>query len=137
MSHGDPPFELTSPHIPLGLRLSDGLAILRTLGYAIVEEADPEYSLKCQTPAFGVALYPAHDRVSSVWYDDISGRSSDTGRARRLVLYLRRYGDYADWEMRLDNGWMHYWFNPSAKVAMVYGVHNDVIRFNHYDGSHA
>jgi len=32
--------------------------------------------------------------------------------------------------MRMDNGWMHYWFNDKEGIQMVYGIHNDVIRFN-------
>lgn len=32
--------------------------------------------------------------------------------------------------MRMDNGWMHYWFNDKEEIQMVYGIHNDVIRFN-------
>jgi len=37
----------------------------------------------------------------------------------------------------MDNGWMHYWFNPIEKVAMVYGINKDVIRFNQYHEEHA
>ena len=30
--------------------------------------------------------------VASVWYDDQIGRESDSGRERKIELYLMRYG---------------------------------------------
>jgi hypothetical protein len=67
-----------------------------------------------------------------VWYDDPSGRDSQQGKEQKVLLYLERYGARADWELRMDNGWMRYWFNEAAHASMVYGIHMDVIRFNEY-----
>ena len=77
-----------------------------------------------------VALYETDKVVSSVWYNDPFGRDSPAGREAKVTAYLSRYGSIDSWEQRMDNGWMHYWFNVSARAAMVYGLHNDVIRFN-------
>jgi hypothetical protein len=90
-------------------------------------------SYKVNTDFFSVAIYPFENRIRSVWYDDPIGRESEAGIDQKAQLYLKRYGAIKNWELRMDNGWMHYWFNPSDKVAMVYGIHYDVIRFNQYD----
>jgi hypothetical protein len=79
-------------------------------------------------------IYAANDEVDAVWYDDESGRGSAQSKLAKIHQYLARYSTLQDWEMWMDNGWMRYWFNVSAGVAMVYGVQNDVIRFNRYEG---
>lgn len=50
-------------------------------------------------------------------------------------MYLDRYSSLNNWELRLDNGWMQYWFNDVDKMQMVYGLHKDVIRFNQYSNN--
>ncbi len=126
------PRSIQSPHIPLRISMLEGLEILKSTGYEITEEAVNEHCLKVETPSFSAAIYVKDNEVSSVWYDDPIGRDSTTGKEQKVELYLSRYGLLSNWELRMDNGWMHYWFNPSDKVAMVYGIHKDVIRFNQY-----
>jgi len=125
---------LKSPHIALGVNLNDALEVMRSLGCEVLEERTKEHSFQVDTPEFSVAIYPEEDRVRSVWYDDPTGRESEKRVEEKVRLYLQRYGDLKNWEQRMDNGWMRYWFNPSDGAAMVYGVHNDVIRFNPYRG---
>lgn len=52
--------------------------------------------------------------------------------AAKTALYLARYGELRDWELRIENGWMQHWFNPVAGAHLVYGVRMDVIRINTY-----
>jgi len=100
------PEELITPHVPLGLMLDEGISILESTG----------------------------NEVGSVWYDDSTGRESTWGIEKKIEMYLERYGLLSNWELRMENGWMRYWFNPNDHASMVYGIHNDVIRFNQYDG---
>lgn len=79
-------------------------------------------------------IYATADEVDAVWYDDETGRGFAQSKLSKIHQYLSRYGALQDWELRSDNGWMRYWFNVSAGVMMVYGVHKDVIRFNRYEG---
>jgi thioesterase domain-containing protein len=79
-------------------------------------------------------IYADADEVDAVLYDDKSGRGSAQSKLAKIHQYLVRYGPLHDWEMRMDNGWMRYWFNVNARVSMVYGIHKDVIRFNRYEG---
>jgi len=79
-------------------------------------------------------VYAAADEVDAVWYDDESGRGSTQSKLAKIHQYLVRYGTLQEWDLRMDNGWMRYWFNARAGVMMVYGVHKDVIRFNKYEG---
>jgi len=129
--------QLKSPHIPLGLDLNEGLALIRTVGSEFIDESDGEYCFRAESSSLRVAIYPEANKVGSVWYDDPVGRELESGRMEKLRLYLERYGNLSRWELRMDNGWMHYWFNPADHAAMVYGVHNDVIRFNRYEEEHA
>jgi hypothetical protein len=98
---------------------------------------DSERCLRVDTKCFSAAIYPSDSEIEAVWYDDPIGRNSDGGRTEKVRLYLERYGAIENWELRLDNGWMHYWFNSEDNAAMVYGTHNDVIRFNYYDAESA
>jgi hypothetical protein len=122
---------LATPHIPLGLDIAGGLSILTPLG-SIKEEQGREHSYTVDAGAFRVAIYEEAGKVGSVWYDDPSGRNSDAGREGKVKLYLERYGSLSNWELRTNNGWMIYWFNPKDRAAMVYGTHKDVMRFNQY-----
>ncbi len=125
--------QLRTPHIPLRSSLAEALVLLDSLGYPIV--MDDDRSLRVDTPEFNVAIYPHEGHVKSTWYDDPLGRTSDEGIEAKINLYLTRYGALAHWELRLDNGWMRYWYNPTYGVSMVYGIHNDVIRFNEYQST--
>jgi len=100
----------------------------------MVETRSEEHSFRVDGPQYSAAIYADGDRIKSVWYDDPAGRGSARGRARKIELYLSRYGQLSNWEQRMENGWMRYWFNPVDGAAMVYGIHMDVIRFNEYRG---
>ena len=105
---------------------------LERFGKPVQDASDEELCYRIETASFRMAVYPKGDVVGSVWYDDPVGRGSETGRARKVVAYLKRYGQLENWERRLDNGWMHFWFDPTDRAQMVYGIHKDVIRFNQY-----
>src|SRR5678815_4410970 len=124
--------QIHTPHIALGSSMEDALQILRHLGPVLQDNSEKESCYRVETPIFAVAVYPKGETVGSVWYDDPIGRISMAGRSKKVETYLRRYGPLENWERRLDNGWMHYWFNPVDGVQMVYGIHMDVIRFNQY-----
>ena len=125
------PRKLVTPHIPLGMDIAQALSILRALG-EVTEENDKERSFRVTTPDFSCAVYEADGRVKAVWFNDPVGRIWKIGKQRKIRLYLARYGRLEDWEERMDNGWMKYFFNENAQVAMVYGLHMDVIRFNEW-----
>ena len=124
--------DLSTPHISLGLVIEEAVAILQRFGNPIQENSGRERCYRVQTPLFGVAVYPNCGKVGSVWYDDPTGRESGYGRTKKVETYLMRCGQLENWERRLDHGWMHYWFNPTDRAQMVYGIHKDVIRFNQY-----
>ena len=122
---------LDLPSIPLGLKLADGLFILKSIG-RVVEESGTEHRYAVVTRGIRISIYAKDCTVTSVWYDDPTGRESEAGKIRKVELHLKRYGSLENWELRMENGWMNYWFNPKDKAAMVYGTHKDVIRFNQY-----
>jgi hypothetical protein len=123
---------IPTPHIAVGSSMAEALEILRRLGHVVQEASERELSYRVETPIFAIAVYPKSGTVGSVWYDDPTGRTSETGRSEKVDAYLSRYGPLENWERRLDNGCMHYWFNPTDGAQMVYGIHKDVIRFNQY-----
>jgi hypothetical protein len=135
MSRTDAAVLLGTPHIAVGTTLVDGMLALRSIGGDIHEEQSGERCLKVIAPGFRVAIYPKGEFVGSVWYDDPLGRESAEGIRIKVERYLERYGPMSNWEQRMENGWMQYWFNPRNRVAMVYGIHKDVIRFNQFDDS--
>ncbi len=122
-----------TPHIPLGSSLKEALVALERFGKPLQDDSDEELCYRIETASFRMAVYPKGDVVGSVWYDDPVGRGSEAERTQKVEAYLKRYGQLKNWERRLDNGWMHYWFNPIDHAQMVYGVHQDVLRFNQYD----
>ena len=124
------PKKLFSPKIELGISLEKGLKILSRLGNPIEELEGKEVSYRVNSSEFDVAIYETDGIVTSVWFNDSLGRIWAKGKAMKIRLYLARYGNPDDWELRIDNGWMHYYFNDKAGCNMVYGVDNDVIRFN-------
>lgn len=128
---------LATPYIPLGSSVDEALVILARYGEPLAEGTDEELCYRIETASFRMAIYPKGDAVGSMWYDDPSGRGSEAGRARKVEAYLQLFGQLKNWERRLDNGWMHYWFNPADRAQMAYGVHNDVIRFNQYEEENA
>jgi len=129
--------DLGTPHIPLGLPIQEGIAVLEGIGTPMGEKSGHEFCFRVRTPRFSVAIYPRDGIIRSVWYDDPIGREFERGRWEKVEGYLSRYGSLLHWERRLDNGWMHYWFNPIDRAQMVYGIHKDVIRFNQYNEENA
>lgn len=128
------PKKLSTPHIPLGISIEEGLRIISELG-EVKEENDKEHSFRVDTEDFDLAIYEKEGKVKSVWFSDPTGRIWNLGKKRKIDLYLKRYGNLEDWEERMDNGWMKYFFNSKSNSAMVYGLHMDVIRFNQWDGA--
>ena len=127
------PKSLNTPHIPLGISINEGLTLLKSLGEPQREDDNDTPCYRVNAPDFSVAIYEKNDIVESVWYDDPLGRIWNIGKRRKIKLYLERFGNVRDWEERMDNGWMKYFFNPKSKSAMVYGRHMDVIRFNRWE----
>jgi hypothetical protein len=125
---------LLSPHIPLGIPVADALKILARAGNPEIRAGDVT-RFHVESQYFSAAIYPRDEIVQSVWYDDPMGRDCDESIADKVHAYLARHGNIQDWVMRMDNGWMRYWFNPIIGAQMVYGMHRDVIRFNQYSGS--
>lgn len=126
------PDRLSTPHIPLRSSLRDGIEILQSIGPNITENVESEHYFKLETASFTMAVCAKDNHVASVWYDDPIGRESDSGKERKIELYLMRYGALPNWELRMVNNLMRYWVNARDKAAMVYNLHSDVIRFNQY-----
>jgi|CXWL01.1.fsa_nt_gi hypothetical protein len=121
---------LETPHIPLRISANEAELTLRNFAPTeqLVSEADGTIAFACG--GVSIKAYVTEGKVSSVWYNDPAGRGSETGLQHKITACLARYGDPASWECRLDNGWMRYWYNVPPRVAMVYGIQSDVVRFN-------
>jgi len=125
---------IQTPHIPLGISLAEALDILKTVDEHVYEEADErETSYKASCESFEVAVYEKGGVVSSVWYNDPTGRLTLFGKKKKISCYLSRYGNQNNWEKRMNNGWITFYFNDSEKVSMAYGNDMDVLRFNLLD----
>ena len=122
--------KLKSPHVPLGIPIEDGLAILKKIGSPVFFESEEERQYKVSNAAYNVAIYETNGIVSSAWYDDPIGRSWNLGRKKKVNLYLSRYDNISNWEARLNNGYIQFYFNDTLGLSMSYGLHKDVIRFN-------
>ncbi len=122
--------ELSSPHIPLGIISTEAEAILREFAPGTAVSTGADGSLALVHEIANVTAYVTDGVVTSVWYSDPLGRGSNEEKEEKVAAYLARYGSADAWECRMDNGWMRYWFNVPGNVAMVYGLHKDVIRFN-------
>jgi hypothetical protein len=126
--------ELSAPHIAVGSSVASALTMLNSCADQVFPLEGDERGYSASSNSWDLIIYAAADEVDAVWYDDESGRGFAQSKLSKIHQYLARYGALQDWELRIDNGWMRYWFNASAGVAMVYGVHKDVIRFNRYEG---
>jgi hypothetical protein len=129
-----PVLQVHTPHVPLRQAFELGVSLLKSEGCALVEMDGDAQRFRTPGAAWSVTVHADDAMVASVVYDDPVGRNSQYGKAEKIRLYLARYGAYSNWEMRMHNAWMQYWFNPVDKVAMVYGVDMDVLRFNRYEG---
>jgi hypothetical protein len=125
---------LSTPHIPLRSELAPALNLLKSCADQVIALEGDERAYRASAKGWELIIYADADEVDAVWYDDESGRRSSELKLAKTHRYLSRYGALTDWELRMDNGWMRYWFNPRAGVMMVYGIHKDVIRFNKFDG---
>ncbi len=135
MFHKFFPKKLKTPHIKLGIELREAIDILRSVDSHIFEESGREDLYRINTADFDMAIYPHGNIVKSVWIDDSAGRLLAAGKFKKIQMYLDRYSSLNNWELRLDNGLMQYWFNDVDKMQMVYGLHKDVIRFNQYSNN--
>ena len=126
------PEELSTPHVPLGIHLVDGIKLLQVDDANVEEEIGAEHCFKIGTSIYCISLCVESDYIVSVLYDDQIGRNSAVGRERKIQLYLQRYGSLSNWELQLINESIRYWVNPSGQIAMVYSQQTDVIRFNQY-----
>ncbi len=125
------PRKLQTPHIALATPVSDAIKVLEATGSPVLREKDGEEdTLRVSLPEFEMAIYDVDGRVASVWYNDPAGRVSSFGRRRKLRLYMHRYTESGEWEHRLGNGWMDYFWNDGDSAQLVYGIHADVIRIN-------
>jgi hypothetical protein len=126
--------DLSTPHIPVGANLASALSLLASCADKVLALEGDEHAYRATAKGWELVIYINADEVNAVWYNDESGRRSSESKLATIHRYLSRYGALTDWELRMDNRWMRYWFNPRAGVMMVYGVSKDVIRFNKYDG---
>ena len=124
------PTELNSPHIELGVPIEIGLQIIRSFGEPLFSEENGSKIYTVSTKQFSIAVYEKDGIVSSTWYDDSLGRLWSKGRTRKINLYLARFDNLKNWESRLNNGYIQFYFNDVIGLTMAYGIHKDVIRFN-------
>jgi len=123
--------ELTTPHIPLGISLQEGIEILKGVSSGIqklVVEREDFYVVSSGDWECG--FYARDGIVHSSWYNDSLGRESEEGISTRLALYLARYGNIDDWKDGRNNGGIQFFVNEKSGVGMAYGLHKDVLRFN-------
>jgi len=125
------PRKIRTPHVDLGVSLPVGVAVLRSTGAVISEELDREQrTYRVSLPGYQMAIYDGGGFVSSVWYDDPAGRLTPFGKRQKIKLYMERFTKNGSWQLRLNNGWMKFYFNDVDHVQLVYGLHMDVIRIN-------
>ena len=67
-----------TPHIAVGSSMEGALEILQRLGNVVQEGSERERCYRVETPIFAIAVYPKSETVGSVWYDDPTGRDSET-----------------------------------------------------------
>lgn len=124
---------IKAPHIPLGVSFTEFCKSKEYLKFPMTfKERDDDkvefYSTDNDGWNWGVFI--KRDIIISSWYDDPFGRQSDEGIEKKINQYLSRYGSLDEWEARLNNGWIQFYFNDNAGINMAYGIHQDVIRFN-------
>jgi len=125
------PSQLQTPHVDLAIPVADAVAVLEATGATVDEEYDgDERAFRVSLPGFEMAIYDVNGKVSVVWYNDPAGRLTAFGRRRKVRLYMDRYTESGDWERRLGNAWMDYFWNDEDSVQLVYGIDKDVIRIN-------
>ena len=129
------PRKIITPHVDLGVSLHVGVAVLRSTGAVVSEEVDGEQrTYRVSLPGYQMAIYDGGGFVSSVWYDDPAGRLTPFGKRRKIKLYMDRFTKNGSWQLRINNGWMKFYFNNVDRMQLVYGLHMDVIRINSWAG---
>ena len=129
------PRKIITRHVELGVPLHVGVAALTSTGAVVSEKMDREEdTYRISLPGYQMAIYEQGGVVSSVWYDDPAGRLTPFGRRRKIKLYMDRFTKNGSWQLRINNGWMEYYFNSADHVQLVYGLHMDVIRINSWEG---
>jgi len=129
------PRKIITPHVDLGVSLHVGVAVLRSTGAVVSEEVDgEERTYRVSLPGYQMAIYERGGFVSSVWYDDPAGRLTPFGKRRKIKLYMDRFTKNGSWQLRINNGWMKFYFNNVDRMQLVYGLHMDVIRINSWAG---
>ncbi|MFK8066608.1 MAG: hypothetical protein AB8D52_00010 [Gammaproteobacteria bacterium] len=79
----------------------EALEILKTVDQHVYEVADvQETSYKASCESFEVAVNAKGGVVSSVWYNDPTGRSTVFGKNMKISCYLGRYGNPKNWEKK-------------------------------------
>lgn len=123
--------KLSTPHIPLGISLEEGVEILRSISNEIERtEDEKEDFYKISHEGWQCGFYSKDGIVHSSWYNDPNGRESEEGINNKVTLYLARYGDIEGWKDDLNNGWIQFLTNEQTGTGMAYGLHKDVLRFN-------
>jgi hypothetical protein len=129
------PRKIITPHVDLGVSLHVGVAVLRSTGAVVSEEVDgEERTYRVSLPGYQMAIHERGGFVSSVWYDDPAGRLTPFGKRRKIKLYMDRFTKNGSWQLRINNGWMKFYFNNVDRMQLVYGLHMDVIRINSWAG---
>jgi hypothetical protein len=129
------PRKIITPHVDLGVSLHVGVAVLRSTGAVVSEEVEgEERTYRVSLPGYQMAIYERGGFVSSVWYDDPAGRLTPFGKRRKIKLYMDRFTKNGSWQLRINNGWMKFYFNNVDHMQLVYGLHMDVIRINSWEG---
>ena len=82
------PRKLITPHIELGIDIDEGLNILNSLGAPISSINGKEKSFTCSTPKYDVSVYDTEGKVSSVWFNDPSGRVLSKGKAKNIAVFI-------------------------------------------------
>ena len=133
------PRKIITPHVDLGVSLDVGVAVLRSTGAAVVSEVavGEEQTYRVSLPGYQMAIHERGGFVSSVWYDDPAGRLTPFGKRRKVKLYMDRFAKNGSWQLRINNGWMKFYFNDVDHMQLVYGLHMDVIRINSLAGENA
>ena len=128
------PTKIITPHVDLGVSLHVGVAVLRSTGALVYGE---KRTYRVSLPGYQMAIYERGGFVSSVWYDDPAGRLTPFGKRRKIKLYMDRFTKNGSWQLRINNGWMKFYFNDVDHIQLVYGLHMDVIRINSSAGENA
>jgi len=107
------------------------MSVLDSTGGTVRAESEGEDRVyRVRLPTYEMAFYHRDGKVYAIWYNDPAGRLTKLGRQRKLKLYMQRFTTNGAWELRIDDGWMRFFYNDLDRVNVVYGLHKDVVRIN-------